>query len=294
MFLGLAFVLAEIWNYRADLAQTLQAPALYLLVFAASLFFALAELFLAFGWFLVLRAQGISPSDFTWRSAWSLYGKSQIAKYIPGNVFHIVGRHMLARQSRITHGALFLATILEIIFLVLSAALISLLSLGQIALILDKKFSLLLLITAAAAVIFLLLFALLRRRTDFSRKWNKLNKARLSAALLSDFLFLVASCMLFIIILICFSEPVIIFRTWPLIAGAYTFSWAVGFIVPGAPGGLGVREGLLLTLLAPILPGPDLLLGMLVFRIVNTLGDFFFYLMAIGAGKIEAVSRCRR
>jgi glycosyltransferase 2 family protein len=289
MFLGLTFVLAEIWNYRADLAQTLQAPALYLLVLAASLFFALAELFLAFGWFLMLRAQGISPPVFTWRSAWSLYGKTQIAKYIPGNVFHIVGRHVLARQSRIAHKALLLAAILEIIFLILGAALISLLAMGQIALILDKKLSFLLLITTAAAGMFLLFFALLRHRTDFSRKWNNLNKARLSAALLSDFLFLVASCLLFIIILICISEPVIIFRTWPLIAGAYTFSWAVGFIVPGAPGGLGVREGLLLTLLGPILQGPDLLLGLLVFRIVNTLGDFFFYLMALGAGKIKYI-----
>ena len=64
--------------------------------------------------------------------------------------------------------------------------------------------------------------------------------------------------------------------------GAYTFAWLVGFVVPFAPSGLGVREATLIALLAPVVgaaPATALTVGL---RLANVAGDF----LAIGA--IEA------
>jgi len=60
--------------------------------------------------------------------------------------------------------------------------------------------------------------------------------------------------------------------------GAYTFAWLVGFVVPFAPSGLGVREATLVALLAPVVgaaPATALTVGL---RLANIAGDF----LAIG------------
>jgi uncharacterized membrane protein YbhN (UPF0104 family) len=54
--------------------------------------------------------------------------------------------------------------------------------------------------------------------------------------------------------------------------------------VPGAPGGLGVREAALVTLLGATLGQSTVLLAAVMFRIITTLGDgLFFFLSALWA-----------
>jgi len=74
---------------------------------------------------------------------------------------------------------------------------------------------------------------------------------------------------------------------WPLIVGGYAFAWAVGFVVPGAPGGLGIREATLLALLSTTFPGADLLLGILAFRLITTLGDIVFFVISVVVNKFK-------
>jgi uncharacterized membrane protein YbhN (UPF0104 family) len=67
--------------------------------------------------------------------------------------------------------------------------------------------------------------------------------------------------------------------SFAFLLGAYTFAWLVGFVVPFAPSGLGVREATLIALLAPVLgaaPATALTVGL---RLANVAGDF----LAIGA-----------
>lgn len=57
------------------------------------------------------------------------------------------------------------------------------------------------------------------------------------------------------------------------VAGAYSFAWLVGYITPLSPGGVGVREGVLTTILAPhygVGVAVSIALGM---RIIHTMGD---------------------
>ena len=64
-------------------------------------------------------------------------------------------------------------------------------------------------------------------------------------------------------------------------AFAYVIAWLAGFLVPGSPAGLGVREVVLLYLLSGHYPESTLLILILASRIVTTFGDVLFYLAAL-------------
>lgn len=61
-------------------------------------------------------------------------------------------------------------------------------------------------------------------------------------------------------------------RFW-LLTGVFAIAWVAGFLTPGAPGGLGVREAIMVALLGPVYdPGTALALAVTL-RIVSTAGD---------------------
>lgn len=60
---------------------------------------------------------------------------------------------------------------------------------------------------------------------------------------------------------------------WPLVTAAFSLSWLLGFLAPGAPAGLGVREGILVVLLSGTASNGDLLAFVLLARLATMLGD---------------------
>jgi uncharacterized membrane protein YbhN (UPF0104 family) len=58
-----------------------------------------------------------------------------------------------------------------------------------------------------------------------------------------------------------------------------------GFVVPGSPAGVGVREAVLVLTLEPHLPSDGALLLALSLRLVTTFGDLLFF-------AICALARC--
>ncbi len=59
----------------------------------------------------------------------------------------------------------------------------------------------------------------------------------------------------------------------PFFIGVLALSWIAGFVAPGAPAGLGVREGVMAALLTPTLDSTRALETILAFRVATTLGD---------------------
>ena len=57
-------------------------------------------------------------------------------------------------------------------------------------------------------------------------------------------------------------------------------AWTLGFLTPGAPAGLGVREAVLVALLTPSAGEPAALTAALAFRAATLGGDLLFYLSA--------------
>lgn len=63
-----------------------------------------------------------------------------------------------------------------------------------------------------------------------------------------------------------------------LLTGAYALSWMVGFLIPGAPGGLGVRESALILLLGNAYPADTILAISLLSRLATVAADLLIFL----------------
>ena len=66
-----------------------------------------------------------------------------------------------------------------------------------------------------------------------------------------------------------------------LFIGAFALAWTAGFLAPGLPAGLGVREGVLIVLLGPALgPGPALVVAT-IHRLSTAVGDLLAVLLGV-------------
>lgn len=281
MVAGLFFVAQRVWSFKQELSGGAYDPAAWLFVIIFAILYGLAGILLSYGWLFLLQAQDIKSCTLSWQEAWSLYGKTQIAKYIPGNVFHIAGRHALANQKGISHSQLVVAATLEIFLVLVAAGIISILAIRGIT----REMDIALFFVAAfvfAGVVSIFIASLINRRHEYLKIPEKLQWRKVGIALSSYLAFFLFSSSLFLFtIIIVSAETAADIANWPLIMGGYAFAWAVGFVVPGAPGGLGIREAILLALLSTTFPGADLLLGILAFRLITTLGDIVFFVVSV-------------
>jgi uncharacterized membrane protein YbhN (UPF0104 family) len=62
---------------------------------------------------------------------------------------------------------------------------------------------------------------------------------------------------------------------------ANTFAWVIGYITPGAPGGLGVRESILTVTLSSMYNTNEIVMASLLYRFVCILGDIYGLLISI-------------
>jgi uncharacterized membrane protein YbhN (UPF0104 family) len=66
-----------------------------------------------------------------------------------------------------------------------------------------------------------------------------------------------------------------------LICGAYSLAWIIGFLIPGAPGGLGIRESALVLLLAGAFPKDVVLLIALLARLASIGADVLAFIVGL-------------
>ena len=73
----------------------------------------------------------------------------------------------------------------------------------------------------------------------------------------------------------------------PGVAAAFVSGWLLGNITPSAPGGIGVREAVILPQLAHLIGGPQAVVVVVMFRLVTIGGDVLFFAVAswLAAGK---------
>jgi hypothetical protein len=77
-----------------------------------------------------------------------------------------------------------------------------------------------------------------------------------------------------------------------LLTSAFAIAWVVGFVTPGAPAGIGVREALLLLMLSGSMGSVETSLLILALRIVTTLGDILCFV--VGLSQMAWLRRVRQ
>lgn len=81
---------------------------------------------------------------------------------------------------------------------------------------------------------------------------------------------------------------------FPLVTAAFALAWLLGFLAPGAPAGLGVREGIMVVLLSGAASNERLLAFVLLARLVTILGDAINFALGSWWFALEAKRRGTR
>ena len=101
----------KIYGSRSGLGADLNWPRTLGLVSAGSGIFAVNCLWLALAWAVAVNSLGEPKIRF--KNTLAVYGRSWLAKYLPGNVFHFAGRHILGRSVGLDHARLAAGLIYE-------------------------------------------------------------------------------------------------------------------------------------------------------------------------------------
>ncbi len=220
----------------------------------------------------------------------TVYAKSNIGKYIPGNIMQFAGRNILAGKLGFKQLDITFCSIIEIVMLLFTDCVLSLVfamkSFKGVLKALSYKINtnliygiLIVIILAIAVVIWLLV-----KKSGIIKNYKHfftINFIKLlcklfciySLTLIIPGIFLVM--ILKLVLGASMSLPIIMIT----ISGSM-ISWVVGFIVPGAPGGIGVRESVILLILAPTFTNNIVLLAAILLRIASTFGDVIAFLLS--------------
>ena len=248
--------LVELAPARQSLGPRLLAGLL-----VAALVYAAAQLLLAQAWQRILVQLGIRPAR-----AWVLlsYSDYQAAKYIPGNVANIVGRQLHGHHQGYEAGSIGWSTALELGGMVLCGGVF------WLVMVVMKLHGDPVLALAAGAACFggaCLILSWLKARG-------------LCAALLLQMVFFLMSGAIFagLAWLVAGWQAVHGFATLVVLVSTFNAAWLVGMVTPGAPAGIGVRDGLLLAWTSAAVPSEPLLIVILLSRMSTVLGDLMFWL----------------
>lgn len=235
----------------------------------------------AITWNLLLKSLDIELSH---SKSIYIYFVSQIGKYIPGNIGHHIGRVTISRNYGLPTGKVVFSMTLEIVLIIFSALFISLI--GWLLFDSISKASETVSIPIWNIVVVCLFLLTIPYALKISLEWivNKkqcnedqpyvLPTPRISIILAALLLYTIAFSINGLILWTLSGIILQDFETNLLLyISIFAISWTVGFITPGAPAGLGVREATLIILFGMIFDNDNALGLAILLRIVTTLGD---------------------
>ncbi|MEO1147798.1 MAG: lysylphosphatidylglycerol synthase domain-containing protein [Cyanobacteria bacterium J06638_22] len=243
-----------------------------------------AHIWTGWVWGWILRELGEPVS-----AGWSIrtYLITNIAKYLPGNVWHFYGRVSAVKERGIELAIAIVSVVLEPLLMATAALMVGLMGIQHIGWGLQIGS----LAIALAIVHPRLLNPVVQR---LSRKKAQAETASLSLQqfglqrypwmpLLGELIFLALRGLGFLWIMLAFTTlpPT---QVLPVIS-AFSFAWLLGLVVPGAPGGIGVFEATAIALLPQSFPPAVILSTVACYRLISTLAE------AIGAAGAWLMNR---
>ena len=268
LLVALVFVAFEIRRHWNGISGWRPSANQVALILALSAPYAVSLLLLAEGWHRIVNLFASERRSRTYPS----FCVTQVAKYLPGNVAHLIGRGLYLRGSAVSDGAIVKATLLELAVIPLGAG-VTIVCMGCLGFFSDLLPWLPRVAWVGLALILCcgVAFALLApaRRPDS----RALPVAGTLPAVALAALFMLCLGGTFAAVFNLLAEGPI-----AVLAGAGIIAWLVGYLTPGAPGGIGTREATLIALLSFLNQADTVLIATALFRVVTTLGDVLLFL----------------
>lgn len=198
-----------------------------------------------------------------WSVAVQVYGMGVVAKYVPGAVLQYASRHVLGARRGWSHAMMLRATFSEAALHIVCAAIA-----GASIVVLGGAYGGMLAIAlgSVAAV---------------AGRQPLLRAAGLQLCAFAG----LALCVCWL------AADVLSMSSAPLIVGAFMTAWILSFVVPIAPGGIGVRESAFLLLAGALAPLADLAVLAILTRAMTIIGDAGFGLLSYGLSLRSRLNR---
>ena len=228
-------------------------------------------------WILHELNQPVSTSQFV-----QVYLKTNIAKYLPGNVWHYYGRISAAKTAGVSASAATLSVLLEPLLMAAAALVMVLLGIQPAT---NSRVTLQALPILGLAVVLLGVHPRFLNTAIRLVGFLKLKVSNSSAVdtrtfevkryplrpLLGELGFIGLRGSGFLLTLLAL-RPLELSQI-PLLLGAFSLAWLLGLVVPGAPGGLGVFEATAIALLQQRFSPGLVISAIALYRLVSILAE---------------------
>lgn len=283
------FVWFALRTFRLQDLSSLATPRVLAAILLAACLYALIIPISGVAWKLLLSRQSEA-----WSAARlaSILAVTQFAKYIPGGIAQPVGRAAMSLR----HGMklrVFTVTVIQESVLTIAASvaiglvLLSLSPAGITQIPLAYRGMVLVAGVTAVTAVFLLASGViwwpqwLRQQRWISLAIEAAGPSLGIAATLAAF---VAYCLNYLVIgvgiwVVGQALGLAPGGSYALLTSAFSLAWLLGFVVPGAPAGLGVREGVMALLLVGAVPQHQILALVLAVRVVTMVGDGICFML---------------
>jgi len=235
-----------------------------------------------------LLVQAISNVTLSYRTALPVFVKANLMKYIPGNIFQYVGRNQLAIDQKLPHLEVAFATMLDVGLTVLSAGLISVIFLssfvGELFRVHLLEYTVFIFLVLAVLLVLALLLFIFRKKIkvlfrQYRHFFTGKTVAKIIISLAYYLVVLLLSGLMFLVVLtFILGEQLPFVQGFQLIT-AYTLAWLVGFVTPGAPAGIGIKELVMVSVTGNLLSYQTIALAMVIMRILMIIADILAFIM---------------
>lgn len=207
----------------------------------------------------------------------TVYFYTNLQKYIPGNFFQFVGRNLKANQFGYSHKSLLSASLLEVIvstgsgfvFVLLMAPLFW----GEIQqIVIYFNMGTIIVVFTIFIIALVTVIAIFKARifthNNIAFQFQKYSKE----FYISIISFLITFALFGLINLLLFNNLFDIpftLKSFAILAFGFSVSWLVGFVVPGSPGGIAIREAVFVLLLNGLIPEKDLIYVIIFIRLLG-------------------------
>lgn len=264
-FFGMVYVVYRILGYKDKLEWSgIGVLGLVYIVFFCLLYGCISFL-LVVGWHQILHHLDLK---IPFLSSVKIYGRSQLAKYIPGTIFQFVGRQVLGNTYNYSNKKMGVSVFWELGLISSTGIYICL-------------YVLPLFVNKNLFFHFYLLFFPFFIFIAYKIIEKYLGK-NIAHASLAYFSFHLASAGIFLgLVIMKDINHLMSIGDISIIIGAYIAAWLIGLLTPGAPGGIGIREFVLFSLLGNLII-PTALYPIIIYsRIVTIGGDVLFYVVSM-------------
>lgn len=262
----------------------------WVLLFVSFLLLSIAFLLLPSGMFVFMRSM---QANFSYLQSSQAYYGSQMAKYLPGGIWAYPSRLIIMKEKGFSLSDSTLATSFETFALVVSSLIISMITLGATFYsFVNFEIQIIIILICSSLVIALLtLPELISKVTKKKYKIPGTLKSIKSIPVLKRARILLVSVFVyslmwgfaglsFYVLSRAVSETFSI-DCIPYVIGVFTLAWLVGFISFLIPGGIGVRESIIIGMLITIVPKPYPFMIAVLARILWSINELAFFAFSV-------------